>query len=76
MDILPPLVPEDHPDRQLWCEFALQAEFLMVAQRAGELGWGEREIAAALVNLADHNMLALIANGKIDDAVSQLKRRK
>jgi hypothetical protein len=59
MDILPPLVPEEHPDRQLWWEFALQAEFLMVAQRARELGWGEREIAAALVKLADHNMLAL-----------------
>jgi hypothetical protein len=76
MDILPPLVAEDHPDRQLWCEFALQAEFLMVAQRAKELGWGEREIASALVNLADHNMLALIANDKVDDALSQLKRRK
>jgi hypothetical protein len=51
----------------------MQAEFLMVAQHARQLGWEELEIASALVNLADHNMLALIADGQVED---MLKARK
>jgi hypothetical protein len=54
----------------------MRAEFLMLAQRAKELGWGDREIAAALIDIADHNMLALVANDKVDDALSQLKQEK
>jgi CDP-diacylglycerol pyrophosphatase len=73
MDILPPIVAEDHPDRLIWCEFAMQTEFLMLAQRAKELGWRDQEIAVALVNLADNNMLALIANGRIEDALTDTK---
>jgi hypothetical protein len=75
MDILPPFIPESHPDRIVWCEFAMQAEFLMLAQRAKSLGWRDHEISTALVNLADNNMLALIADGRVDAVLNEIKKR-
>jgi hypothetical protein len=76
MDILLPLVAEDHPDRMLWCEFAMQAEFLLLAQRAKELGWAECEIAVALVNLADQNLLAIAPNDYVADELSCFTKKK
>ncbi|KAA0698528.1 hypothetical protein DTW90_12025 [Neorhizobium sp. P12A] len=75
MDILPPIVTEDHPDRLVWCEFAMQAEFLLLVQRAKSLGWRDNEIATAVVNLADNNMLALIADGRVSAVLDEIKKR-
>lgn len=74
MNILPPFIAKNDPDRSTWCEFALQAEFLMLAQKAKTLGWGEREIAAALISLAEGNMQSVIANDGLvpEDAAAEV----
>ncbi len=56
MSILPPPVPEGHPDRHVSCQLALHAAFVQLAARAVASGWNEREVAAALVDLADNHM--------------------
>ncbi|WP_188080024.1 hypothetical protein [Neorhizobium sp. P12A] len=53
----------------------MQAEFLMLVQRAKSLGWRDEEIATALVNLADNNMLALIADGRVKTVLDEIKKR-
>jgi hypothetical protein len=42
-----PSVSDDHPDRHISCQFALQSAFVQVAARALAAGWSEREVAAA-----------------------------
>lgn len=66
VDIQFPNVPEEHPDRHVWCEFALHAAFDELARHAIAAGWGEREVAAALVSLADKHMLGLISTHELE----------
>jgi hypothetical protein len=74
-DILPPAVPDDHPDRHVSCQFALHAAFLQIAGRAVAAGWNEREVAAALVDLADNHMLGLISTTEVEAIVAIIKRQ-
>lgn len=52
----------DHPDRFLRCQEALEDAFSSIGDAAAAAGWSEEEVAAALVELADNYMLALISN--------------
>jgi hypothetical protein len=74
-DILPPPVPDDHPDRHVSCQFALHAAFAQVAARAASAGWSEREVAAALVDLADNHMLFLITMGELKAIVEAIRKQ-
>ena len=71
-----PPVTEDHPDRHTWCQFSLHREFAAIATRAVAAGWNEREVAAALVDLADNHMLGLITSGEVDAMIAAIKKRK
>ncbi|WFU10907.1 hypothetical protein QA646_08730 [Rhizobium sp. CB3090] len=74
-DIPSPPISDDHPDRHVWCQFALSSAFSQVAAAAAAAGWKEREIAAALVDLADNHMLGLIAAGEFENLLSAIKKR-
>ncbi len=74
-DSLPPPVPEDHPDRHVSCQFALHAAFVRLAARAVASGWNAREVAAAIVDLADNHMLSLITLGELKAIVEAIRKR-
>jgi hypothetical protein len=74
-DVIPPAIPGDHPDRHIWCQFALHAAFLQIAARAVAAGWNEREVAAALVDLADNHMLCLITIGEVEAIVEAIRKQ-
>lgn len=52
----------NQPDRFLNCQEALEAAFFLLAEQAVIAGWGQEEVAAALVDVADCHMLALASN--------------
>ncbi|WP_245464098.1 hypothetical protein [Rhizobium sp. NXC24] len=74
-DIQPPRCDNSDPDRHLWCQYALHLSFAELLSKAVDAGWGEREVAAALVDLADHHMLGLITSGEIDELLGAIKKR-
>ncbi|KQU96015.1 MULTISPECIES: hypothetical protein [unclassified Ensifer] len=53
-----PKLPEGHPDRDLLCQEALEAEFLSLGDRAYQAGWSREEFAMAMMELADGYFLA------------------
>ena len=61
-DIAGPKSLANHPDRFLNCQEALEAAFSLLAEQAVIAGWGQEEVAAALVDVADCHMLALASN--------------
>ena len=71
-----PPVNDDHPDRYTWCQFSLHREFEAIATRAVAAGWDEREVASALVDLADNHMLGLITTGEVDAMLKAIKKCK
>jgi hypothetical protein len=79
-DISGPKWQTDHPDRFLSCQEAVEAAFASLADQAVAAGWGETEVAAALVDVADCHMLSLNANLEtekmIRDAASRSTIRK
>jgi hypothetical protein len=72
-DIPPPTVSADHPDRNVSCQLALHSAFMQFAARAIAAGWNEREVAAALVDLADNHMLGLISTTEVEAIVAIIK---
>lgn len=63
-DIAPPPAGI-HPDRFLRCQEAMADALSDIALSAIQAGWQPEEVAAALVELADHLMLGLIANRQV-----------
>lgn len=60
-----PELPKSHPDRDLLCQEAIEAEFQSLADRAHAAGWSCEEVATALMELADNNFLAMNANAEM-----------
>lgn len=63
-----------HPDRFLALQDAMADEISDLAISAVDAGWGPEEVAAALVELADHLMLGVIANRDLDRALASLRK--
>lgn len=74
MKIAPPRTGP-HPDRFLDCQEALSSGFAKVASTAVAAGWDPEEVAAALVELADHLMLGMIANRQLAIDLRKLAKR-
>jgi len=72
--ILPPTT-EKHPDRFLQCQEAMAGAISDVAMAAVEAGWKPEEVASAMVELADHMMLGMIANRDRDQDLTIIRRR-
>ncbi len=70
--IPPPTLPPGDPDRHLKCQEALDVALQEVAQAAMKAGWDQQEVAAALVELADAQVLAMIEDGAVDDQIEWL----
>ncbi|WP_220326906.1 hypothetical protein [Rhizobium wenxiniae] len=63
---------DKHPDRFLQCQEAMAGAFSEAAVKAG---WRPEEVSAAMVELADHLMLGIIANRDVDRDLSILRRQ-
>ncbi|WP_156379159.1 hypothetical protein [Rhizobium sp. Root149] len=50
--------------------------FTEIALSAVEAGWNPEEVAAALVELADHLMIGMIVNRDLERDLAILKRRR
>ena len=72
-EVPPPETDQDHPDRHLSCQEAIEPAFQAMAEMAERSGWSATEIAAALVDLADNHMLALAANAETQAELKRLK---
>jgi DNA-binding GntR family transcriptional regulator len=75
IDIQPPPVEQTDPDRYSWCQFALHSAFAEMAKRAVTAGWNEREVAAALVDLADQHMLGLVTMNELEAIIEAIKKQ-
>jgi hypothetical protein len=75
MKRISPPTTDRHPDRFLQCQEAMAGAFSEVAMAAVQAGWKPEEIASAMVELADHMMLGVIANRDHDLDLSILRRR-
>ena len=63
--IAAPKHPKCHPDRDLHCQEAIEAEFQSIADRAFQAGRSREEVATALMELADNNFLAMNSNAEM-----------
>lgn len=63
-----------HPDRFLLLQEAMADGVSELAVSAIDAGWRPEEVAAALVELADHLMLGVIANRNFDRDLGHLRR--
>jgi hypothetical protein len=66
--VKPPAVSEQHPDRSLECELALEHAVDALADVAHLSGWSEKEINHAILRLALARILAAEANANTDEA--------
>lgn len=72
--ISPPSHSDDDPDRHLRCQEAMLWAFQDFITAATEAGWHEREVAAAMIDLADHHLLGMMENEKTSAIISLLRR--
>ena len=71
----PPRHPPGNPDRHLDCQEFLEAKVLSILDEGRSAGWTTSEITAALIDLADHIMLADAANRQTDKDIEAALRR-
>ncbi|HEV7305235.1 hypothetical protein [Ensifer sp.] len=64
------------PDRDLDCQMALEDVFRTVTDYAEAFGWAEREVAAALIELAHNHWAALDAKDRMFDDAAGVAVRK
>jgi len=74
--IPPPTLPPGDPDRHLKCQEALDVALQEVAQAAIKAGWDQKEVATAIVELADAHVLAMIEDAIVDGQIEQLFGRR
>ncbi len=68
-------VPLDFdPDRSIRCQEHMDAAISVVTDNAIQSGWSPDEVAAALVELADNHMLALLENRKLAFELSTTRK--
>jgi hypothetical protein len=73
-EISRPAVSEEHPDRHILCQDAIQSAFRSLVEDATAAGWTERESVAAVIDLADNHMLSIAANDETFALIELLKR--
>jgi hypothetical protein len=72
-DISYAVLDKDNPDRHLSCQEALSTAFQNLLDAALAAGWCEWEAIAAIVDLADNQMLALSARNETNQLMVLLK---
>lgn len=71
----PPRSHGDYPDRHLECQEALEPIIGSLIEEGMAAGWTVAEITSALIDLADHQMLADAANRKVDIDIREALRK-
>jgi CDP-diacylglycerol pyrophosphatase len=69
--IMPPAQPGPYPDRQLHCQMLMEERFRAVLDDAVAAGWALDEAATAMVELADNQVLMIMANTDTDDEIAR-----
>ncbi len=64
----------EHPDRFLNCQEAIADAFRLLTDQAVMAGWGETEVAGALVDIADCHMLSLASNLETERMLDQASK--
>lgn len=62
-------------DRFIRCQEAMETAFLDLATAANDAGWNTDEVAAALVELADNNVLSLLADRNLGAILANFNRQ-
>jgi hypothetical protein len=57
--IIAPAVHDDHPERQLECQRAIDSEFQALTIIAERAGWSWQEIALALMDLTEEYVMEM-----------------
>ena len=70
-----PRRPSDHPDRHLECQETVEPRVLTMIAEGRAAGWTLAETTAALIDVADHQMLADAASRQIDEDIAAALRR-
>ena len=73
MDIRGPKTGESGEDRFLHCEQELEAAFQELVWKAMRAGWDEGEACVAIASLADHHILAIGENDKLEASIRRIK---
>ncbi|MGV2140051.1 hypothetical protein ACQZ45_18905 [Agrobacterium sp. 16-2014-1-2a] len=71
----PPSGPDDKASRYLECQHAIEAGLQTLVGSAIASGWGEQEVLAAVIEVADNLMLANMSNSEFDHLLQSIKRR-
>lgn len=74
MDIDKPTLRDDHPDRVIACQEAMERSVAELIDTATAAGWKFEEVIAALSELADNLMLAHQANADTENTIEQMRR--
>jgi tryptophan 2,3-dioxygenase len=72
--ISPPTHSDDDPDRHVRCQEALLAAFQDVLAAATHAGWNEREVAVAMIDLADNHILGMAETDNTSAIIALVKR--
>lgn len=73
--ITPPRLPDDHPDRNLECQEALESRLVELIDTARRSGWAVGEITIALAELADNLRLQHEAVEDMEAAIDAIRER-
>lgn len=73
---LSPKRPGSYPDRDLDCQLAMEDVFGTLAEYGQAAGWTEREVAAALIELARNYWFALDARDRMFEEAAGMVIRK
>ena len=68
-EITPPPKPDDYPDRNLDCQFAMEPAFLALAHAARDAGWTDADISSALMELSATFMNAAMESRNTEGAI-------
>lgn len=74
MDIGKPTLRDNHPDRVIACQEAMERSIAELIETATAAGWKFDEFIAAISELADNLMLAHQANADTESSIEQLRR--
>ncbi|MND64563.1 hypothetical protein D3C80_559030 [compost metagenome] len=74
MDIDKPTLTNDHPDRVIACQEAMELSVAELIDKATAAGWKYEEVIAAISELADNLMLARHANADTESSIEELQR--
>ncbi|MBY3151420.1 hypothetical protein HFO56_03330 [Rhizobium laguerreae] len=69
-----PTHSDNAPDRHLVCQETLLLAFQDLIAAATDAGWNEREVAVAIIDLADNHLLGMVEMEKTSSIVAFINK--